>query len=163
MSSVLIVGGDHVDGIKQAVSTIGISETHHWTGRKAGDSHKAIPHNTRFIVMVTGFINHSFTYSIKRAAAKRGLTVIYTSTNAKKLQTKLEQLGSEMSLADACRKTLCTFLYIIRRYLVGNIATSLGVNYEDSSLKRGYGHAYIGGFCGKKLGTTATYHQRENS
>ena len=58
MSAVLIVGGDHIAGIKQAISNIGISEIYHWTGRKPGDSHKAIPLNTRFIVMVTGFFNH---------------------------------------------------------------------------------------------------------
>jgi hypothetical protein len=106
MSSVLIVGGDHVDGIKKILKQAGISQTHHWTGRKAQDNHKVIPLNTRFIVMVTGFISHSFTNNIKNAASKRQLPVIYTSTNAQKLQTKIEQFGDLLSSLNDCRKTL---------------------------------------------------------
>jgi hypothetical protein len=113
MSSVLIVGGDHVDGIKKAISNIGISETHHWTGRKPGDNHKVIPQNTQFIVMITGLINHSFTYNIKRAAAKRSLQVVYTSTNAKILQSKLAQLAGEIGLESACRQTFSKIQHMI--------------------------------------------------
>lgn len=130
MSSVLIVGGDHVDGIKQAISHFGISETHHWTGRKPGDNHKVIPHNTQFIVMITGLINHSFTYNIKRAAAKRRLQVIYTSTNANILQTKLAQLAGEIGLESACRQTISHTQYLIR-FILAIFNGSIGRYGDD--------------------------------
>ena len=38
MSSVLIVGGDQIDGIKQVLDNHGVNQIHHWTGRKVGDS-----------------------------------------------------------------------------------------------------------------------------
>ncbi|NOT16390.1 MAG: DUF2325 domain-containing protein [Methylotenera sp.] len=113
MSSVLIVGGDHVDGIKNVLNQAGIAKTYHWSGRKAQDNHKVIPLNTRFIVMVTGFINHSFTYNIKHAANKRQLPVIYTSSNAQKLQIKIEQFGGLLSSVDDCRKTLLNKIWSV--------------------------------------------------
>lgn len=104
MRSVLIVGGDQIDGIKQVLSQYGVDHIHHWSGRKAGDGHKVIPQNTRLIVLITDWISHSFTYSIKRTAAKRGLKVIYTGNGAAQLQAKLEKIGN--TLVDACRKTI---------------------------------------------------------
>ncbi len=103
MSSVLIVGGDQIDGIKQVLTHYGVDHINHWSGRKAGDSNKIIPQNTRLVVLITDWISHSFTHKIKRTAAKRGLKVIYTSNGSAQLQAKLEHLGNE--LVDACRKT----------------------------------------------------------
>jgi len=78
MSSVLIVGGDQIDGIRQVLGSYGIEHFNHWSGRKAGDSNKVIPQNTKVIVLVTKWINHSITYKIKNSALKRGIKVIYT-------------------------------------------------------------------------------------
>lgn len=104
MSTVLVVGGDHIDGIKDVLNQRGIKQISHWAGRKSGDSHKVIPHNTRLIVLVTQFVNHSLMYSIKQYAAKRGLKVLYTGSNgASQLKMQLEKLGNVM--VDACRKT----------------------------------------------------------
>lgn len=78
MSSVLIVGGDQVDGIRQVFGRYGIDHFDHWSGRKAGDSNKVIPQNTKLIVLITKWINHSITYKIKNNAQKRGIKVIYS-------------------------------------------------------------------------------------
>ncbi len=40
MSTVLIVGGDQIDGLKKIVSEYGHHDIEHWSGRKAGDHHK---------------------------------------------------------------------------------------------------------------------------
>lgn len=74
--------------------------------------------------MVTNFINHSFTYSIKRAAAKRGLPVIYATTNSKKLQVKMLELAGEVLSDNACRKTLFVtqqMLYFIFKKVVNGL------------------------------------------
>jgi hypothetical protein len=104
MSSVLIVGGDQIDGIKHLLGQYGINQINHWSGRKASDGHKIIPKNTRLVVLITDWISHSFTHHIKRVAAKRGLKVIYTGNGAGQLHAKLKSL--EDSLIDACRKTI---------------------------------------------------------
>lgn len=110
MSTVLIVGGDHVDGIKKIVSELGSHEVAHWTGRKSGDHHKQIPMNTKLVVLVTSWVNHSFTYAIKRAATKRKLKVVYaTNLNHARLHL-MEELGEDGGILSACRKTLHTLL-----------------------------------------------------
>jgi hypothetical protein len=110
MSTVLIVGGDHVDGIKKIVSEFGHHQIAHWTGRKSGDHHKQIPQNTQLVVLVTSWINHSFTYAIKRAASKRQLKIVYATNLNHARQHLMEQLGEDGGLLLACRKTLHTLI-----------------------------------------------------
>lgn len=57
MSSVLIVGGDQIDGIQHI---------NHWSGRKVGDSNKVIPLDTEIIVLITNWISHSITHKVKK-------------------------------------------------------------------------------------------------
>ncbi len=104
MSEVLVVGGDHIDGIKTVLNQHGVDQINHWAGRKSGDTHRAIPQNTRYIVLVTKFISHSFMYRIKQYAAKRGLTVLYTSTNSAS-QLKMQLAKMAETAAGCCRKT----------------------------------------------------------
>jgi len=42
MSTVLIVGGDQIDGLKKIVSEYGHHDVEHWSGRKSGDHHKKL-------------------------------------------------------------------------------------------------------------------------
>ncbi|MFZ9643356.1 MAG: DUF2325 domain-containing protein [Candidatus Methylopumilus sp.] len=92
MSTALIVGGDQIAGIKQALKNHGITEINHWSGRKVGDGKKVIPHNTQLIVLITDWISHQFTHKIKQDAAKRGLKIIYTPNGPQALMAKLKQL-----------------------------------------------------------------------
>lgn len=110
MSTVLIVGGDHVDGIKKIIAEFGHHQIAHWTGRKSGDHHKQIPQNTQLVVLVTSWINHSFTYANKRAASKRQLKIVYASNLNQSRLHLMEQLGEDSGLLSACRKTLRTLM-----------------------------------------------------
>lgn len=104
MSSVLIVGGDQVDGIKEVFSHYGIHQISHWSGRKAGDSNKIIPQNTRVIVLITKWINHSITYKLKRDAVRRGIKVIYTrSASRERLTEIIEQNALNQSIKYALK------------------------------------------------------------
>lgn len=105
MTTALIVGGDRIDGIKQVLGSYGVTRINHWTGRKAGDGKKIIPHDTELIVLVTDWISHNFTHKIKQSAAKRGVPIIYTPNGPAALKTRLERLHAESATKDACRKT----------------------------------------------------------
>jgi len=72
MSSVLIVGGDQVDGIKEVLGNYGVSNIHHWSGRNGDDGNKVIPQSIKVIVLVTKWVNHSITYKVKKHATKHG-------------------------------------------------------------------------------------------
>lgn len=92
MSSVLIVGGDQIDGIKQVLVNYGIDHINHWSERKAGDSNKVIPYDTEIIVLITNWISHSITHKVKRDAMKRGIKVIYTPNGSAALHNRLKNL-----------------------------------------------------------------------
>lgn len=111
MSSALIVGGDQINGIKQVLGHYGITHIDHWSGRKVGDSKRAIPQDTQLIVLVTDWISHTFTHNIKRNAAKRGVRIVYTPNGPTALRIRLDRLHIEAADSEGvCRKTLsiCT-------------------------------------------------------
>lgn len=98
MSSVLIVGGDQIDGIKQVLDKHGMDHINHWSGRKAGDSNKVIPHDTKIIVLITNWISHSITHKVKRNAIKRGIQVIYTPNGSNALHKRLQKIDHAFSI-----------------------------------------------------------------
>jgi hypothetical protein len=114
MSRVLVVGGDRIDGIKQVLSTLGITEINHWSGRKSGDGRKEIPRNIEMIVLVTDWINHSFTARIKNIAAKRGLSVVFTNNGASSLRRKLTDKDA---MEGICRKTYLKLKVLLAKTL----------------------------------------------
>jgi hypothetical protein len=99
MSSVLIVGGDQVASIKQLLTNHGVDHINHWSGRKAGDSNKVIPQDTKMIVLITNWISHSITHKIKRSALSRGIKVIYTPNGSQALQNRLQKLDADFEFA----------------------------------------------------------------
>ncbi|HYD33664.1 MAG TPA: hypothetical protein VEA39_03755, partial [Methylophilaceae bacterium] len=74
----------------------------HWTGRKAGDSNKVIPRDTRLIVLITDWVSHSFTEKVKRDASRRGIRIVYTLHGPTALKSRLEKLPEEALEVD-CR------------------------------------------------------------
>jgi hypothetical protein len=103
MNTALIVGGDQITGIRQELKNHGIDHITHWSGRKVGDGHKVIPHDTQLVVLVTDWISHSFTRKIKQNAAKRGLRVVYTPNGPAALRSRLERLEKDLPQESACR------------------------------------------------------------
>lgn len=94
--SALIVGGDQIDGIKLVLTQYGIGHINHWSGRKVGDGNRIIPHDTKFIVLITNWISHSITHKVKKNAMKRGIKVIYTPNGSTALRNRLHRIESEV-------------------------------------------------------------------
>lgn len=98
MSSVLIVGGDQISGIKHVLNKHGVDDINHWTGRKAGDTHKVIPQDTKVIIFITNWISHSITHKVKKDAIKRGIKLIYATNGATALHIRLQQANSGFAI-----------------------------------------------------------------
>ncbi|MDO9366364.1 MAG: DUF2325 domain-containing protein [Methylotenera sp.] len=113
MSSVLIVGGDQIDGIKQVLLNYGIEHINHWSGRKVGDSNKVIPQDTKIIVLITNWISHSITHKVKRNALKRGIKVIYTPNGPSALQSRLQKIGPDLALEADCKYPHSTHSHLL--------------------------------------------------
>ena len=69
--SILVVGGDSVDAIKQRAHAGGHGCVEHWSGRKTRHMSKSIPKDTEAVVVVLDRVNHTLagTSSPKRLAA----------------------------------------------------------------------------------------------
>jgi len=107
MSSILIVGGDKIQGIKNALSYFQVDDINHWSGRKVGDGNKVIPQDTQLIVLITNWISHKFTKKIKEYAAKRGLRIVYTPNGSAALLARLTSLKQGEAMESDCRKVQC--------------------------------------------------------
>jgi len=94
MKKALIVGGDHVGGIRQTLQNAGVEKIAHWSGRKAGDVKQVIPQDTQMVVIVTDWINHALTGKVKRSAQKLGLKILYARGNGGNLQGPLNMMIS---------------------------------------------------------------------
>lgn len=102
MSYVLIVGGDQIDGIRQVLNKHGVDDINHWPGRKAGDTQKVIPQDTKIIVFITNWLSHSITHKVKKIAIKRGIKLIYSTNGAMALHIRLQQAGYGFALESDC-------------------------------------------------------------
>jgi len=102
MSSVLVVGGGQINAIKQVLINHGAEHINHWSGLKSADSHKVIPQDTKMIVLITNWINHSITYKVKRNAVKRGIQVIYVTNGSQALHNRLKNSRNDLTLECDC-------------------------------------------------------------
>jgi hypothetical protein len=90
--SVLIVGGDRVTPYRDYLHSKGFDDVRHWNGRKGSDSHRQIPLDTRLIVILVDYVNHSLATKTRRNARDRGLPVIFCKRCVAQLEQALEGL-----------------------------------------------------------------------
>jgi hypothetical protein len=93
MKTALIVGGDHVAGLKQLLASSGIEQVAHWSGRKSGDINQVIPRGTTLVVILIDWISHTLADKVKRSAHKLGLQIIYAKGNGGNLRRPLIMTG----------------------------------------------------------------------
>lgn len=88
----LVVGADRVDAIRAELEQsahLGVTRTEHWSGRQVGDNRRAIPSDTRFVVVLCDRINHDLLYSVRRQAESRGVPVVYCRHSLVDMRDKL--------------------------------------------------------------------------
>ena len=74
--SILVVGGDSVDGIKERAQAGGHGCVEHWSGRKTRDPVKAISRKTPAVVVVLDQVN-TLARKVRAEAIRRGLPVFF--------------------------------------------------------------------------------------
>ncbi|MCC2642779.1 MAG: hypothetical protein K0S45_3192 [Nitrospira sp.] len=63
--SILVVGGDSVDAIKQRARAGGHGCVDHWSGRKTRDMTKSIPKDTEAVLLVLDLVNHTLARKVR--------------------------------------------------------------------------------------------------
>ncbi|MGL4756516.1 MAG: DUF2325 domain-containing protein [Aeromonadaceae bacterium] len=90
--TVLIVGGDRVSSTVRLLAEAGFAEFAHWSGRKSGEQHQAMPQDTELVVMLIDQVGHSFAGKVRQQASAQGLPVIYAPRSRARLHTQLQRL-----------------------------------------------------------------------
>lgn len=87
----LIIGGDRVDSIRQELLARGESDIAHWPGRKHGERRQTIPKNTRRIVILTDYVNHSLAGIIKKEARRLDIPICFTKNSRRFMAAALPE------------------------------------------------------------------------
>jgi hypothetical protein len=81
--SVLIIGGDKIGPVSDALKTVGVEKIVHWDARKkASACKKIIPHDTQCVIMLTSFLNHNAMKHFKTETKKRKLPLVCSKHSA---------------------------------------------------------------------------------
>lgn len=77
--SVLVVGGDRIDAMKDFLKgRLKADKITHYSGRKSKPLRNGIPKNVDLMVILTDYINHDLMKAYKNIARKRELPFICT-------------------------------------------------------------------------------------
>ncbi|WP_096202008.1 DUF2325 domain-containing protein [Bacillus sp. FJAT-45350] len=77
MSSLLIVGADHLGKIPSKLEGIGFREIIHINGRKVQQVKKEIPNHIDLILVLTDYINHNLSTVLKKKASEQEIPICY--------------------------------------------------------------------------------------
>lgn len=77
MSSLLIVGADHLGSIPKKLKSIGFQNVIHLNGRKVQQVKRDIPSHIDLILVLTDYINHNLSTVLKKKASEQGVPICY--------------------------------------------------------------------------------------
>lgn len=75
--SILLLGADEVNPIKNLLQGLGAKDIIHWDMRKKSSTcNKSIPQKTGCLVMLTNYLSHNAMKKYKKEAKKMGIPVV---------------------------------------------------------------------------------------
>jgi hypothetical protein len=77
MSSLLIIGADHLGVIRDKLTSIGFDVVLHISGRKVQMVKKEIPEKINCILILTDYVNHNLSTVIKKRAKNQSIPIYY--------------------------------------------------------------------------------------
>jgi len=77
MSSLLIVGADHLGNIKEKLSSIGFEKVQHITGRQCQAVKREIPEDAEAVLVLIDYVNHNLSKVIKHKAKEQEVPVYF--------------------------------------------------------------------------------------
>lgn len=89
--SVLVVGGDKLGNIKDYLKDRGFMKINHVTGRKKGDLKLEIPVDTDLVLVLTDFIGHQMTKTIKERSKLTNARIMYSKRAISHLEQNIKE------------------------------------------------------------------------
>jgi len=107
--SILILGGDRIDPIREVLNSLGVEKIIHWTERgekRRRQKSKKLPSNISMIVLLTNFINHNSMKYYKKEAKAKGIPLIYSTRNVECVKSAfiqaLNRLNKDSTICKEC-------------------------------------------------------------
>ncbi|MFC0472665.1 DUF2325 domain-containing protein [Halalkalibacter kiskunsagensis] len=91
MKKMIIFGGDRLGVIPYKLSNQGFEVLSHINGRKTNMVKVNIPEETDLVLVLTDYINHNVTNSIKKLANKKVIPVVYSRRSWSSIAKVLEE------------------------------------------------------------------------
>lgn len=106
--SVLIIGGDKIVQISNALKILGVKKIKHWDARKkASACRKNIPLDINCVVMLTSFLNHNAMKHFKVEAKKRNLPVVCSKQSVNCVYDEYKKIMNITNCEDCYASQYC--------------------------------------------------------
>jgi hypothetical protein len=90
--SVLVLGGDRVDAIKEALYSRGVLQITHWDMRKARDCDRKLPECADCVVMMIDYLSHNAMNHFKKEAKKKNVPIVCAKRGTGSILCALDRL-----------------------------------------------------------------------
>lgn len=105
--SLLILGGDKINPIVNALRELGVSDILHWTARNQKNGRKKakkIPEKIEMVLMLTNFLNHNAMLHYRSEAKTKGLPIMYSTRNVECVKNEfIKMLATQDRDSNICR------------------------------------------------------------
>jgi len=97
--SVLVLGGDKIEPIRQVLMDMGIENIIHWTARNQKNGrkkNKVIPTKVNMVLMLTNFLNHNAMKHYRSEAKSKDLPIVYATRNVDCVRSEFRKVLSDL-------------------------------------------------------------------
>jgi len=84
--SILVIGGDKINSIRNCLQSLGAKKIEHWDSRKVHVTHRIIPDRVDCVVMLTTFLKHNTMFHFKTEAKKKNIPVVFSKRSTTSLR-----------------------------------------------------------------------------
>ncbi|MBC2582184.1 DUF2325 domain-containing protein [Clostridium sp. DJ247] len=95
--SVLVIGGDNLDSIKERLKEKGFENIEHISGRKKGDRKIKISEKTDLVLVLTDYACHNIMGKVKQITRRDKLKIIYSKRSWICMKDKIEEYITDKS------------------------------------------------------------------
>lgn len=97
--SILLVGGDKLDNIKEKLTEKGFQNIEHVSGRKKSDKKIKIPEKTDLVLVFVDYVGHKLSQTIKEQSRKYDVRIAFSKRSwtcmEKTIQKYIEDIGND--------------------------------------------------------------------
>ncbi|CAA6800638.1 MAG: Unknown protein [uncultured Sulfurovum sp.] len=109
--SLLILGGDKINPIREVLKSLGVENIIHWTARnqkRGRKKDKVIPTSVDMVLMLTNFLNHNAMKHYRAEAKDKGLPIVYATRSVDCVKSEfikvVQSLDSDSEICKACHE-----------------------------------------------------------